>query len=287
MQQFIQLRSLAIRFALASPIVLLLAHVTENHSAPCSTAAAVGVETGQGAPRPAAPVARRPARTLADQFQAADMVLECVVRRIAYRMSDREQPGELALPLTYVTLDVIEVFRGAPPRPDPGQLTLRLVGGPMPDGRILLPPDIPYFEVGQRQVLLLQRDPLGAAHLPGGEWSRLRLCGEAVFSAGGRELRLEADDVTVGPRHDLAEAMRVQVGSTTFHRVRGPRRDEPAQVAGSGVRLQAPGLRELLRVLAKHSPHTDVKTVEDARIEFPVHLGRSLAPVSRELGERR
>jgi hypothetical protein len=101
----------------------------------------------------------------------ADAVFVGEVRRIAHAMS-RATATDPALPFTFVTWQVETGLRGVD---DGAELTLRFLGGPMPDGRELIGAEMPTFQVGDRDLVFATRNGEVGCPLVDGADGRLQL----------------------------------------------------------------------------------------------------------------
>jgi len=173
-------------------------------TAPEATAPRAAEPASAAAPAetPEAPAERAAPRvpvdeSLAGTVTAADLICETTCVAVRHRMSDAASPAD-ALPLTFVTLRIDRVLWGYAP-PD-GTLTMRLLGGPAPDGRWMSVGGQIEFAVGDRDFLLMRRNHRGAASPCFGRFRRLRIEGDLVVSETGRRLTIAGDDLVPGER---------------------------------------------------------------------------------------
>ena len=90
---------------------------------------------------------------LEDLVRRADFVFEGRVVEIDYRASDRRSEQDAVLPHTFVTYKIATYLKG---HSDARQVTLRFIGGPDQRGRYLTVTDVPLFEEGDHDVLLVR-----------------------------------------------------------------------------------------------------------------------------------
>ncbi|MEZ5966508.1 MAG: hypothetical protein R3F56_21915 [Planctomycetota bacterium] len=208
---------------------------------------------------------REPHRGLRAQFDAADLVFEGIVRDVSHRMSDATDAAEVSLPMTYVTFDVIEVFWGIAQQRTARQFTLRMLGGPAPDGRRMFLSGQPEFAVGDREIVLFRRNHRGVASVLRGGERRFRIRGDDVFGEGCGELRLAPDGDLVSVRtHDDVASGRLENEVT-------------ATPTAASPRVTAASLRQLMRELARTpSPAKLMRTlpVLDVAIADPIRITR-------------
>lgn len=142
-----------------------------------------------------------------DRVLAADAVLEGVVTRVEYARSAVGE-GLMSVPHTFVTWQVETTFKGEVPR----ELTLRFVGGRSEDGRILRVSDIPDFEVGDRDILLVDGAPSGCPLVRCAE-GRFRVFRDQVTTDGGALMTIApSGGIRPGPGLDLPRLSRVKIG---------------------------------------------------------------------------
>jgi hypothetical protein len=101
----------------------------------------------------------------------ADAVFVGEVQRIAHAMS-RGTATDPAVPFTFVTWRIETGLRGVD---DGAELTLRFLGGPMPDGRELTSAELPTFEIGDRDLVFSTRNGEVGCPLVDGADGRLQL----------------------------------------------------------------------------------------------------------------
>jgi len=229
--------------------------------------------------------------SLGGQFDHADLVFEGIVSRVECRMSDASADGKAPrLPVTFVTFQILELFWGMAPQRDFGRITIRILGGAAPDGRILSVSGRPLFGVGQRDILMVRCNHRGVASVLHGSNRRFRLRGEEVFYESGREILASADGQLVpGALHDVAEFRRVSIGGKVIEQVvHDANAEEPTPTPATGdyLRLRAEDFRVLLRQLTQRaSPekYRSTKRVGDVSKMDRFILARSLRRRARDV----
>jgi hypothetical protein len=175
----------------------------------------------------------------ADLFSEAEMVFDGTVSKITYGMSRAANKGERPVPLTFVTFTVQRVFAG----PDARTVKLRLVGGPLQDGKIMVASELPAFDVGDRDVVFVRGNGIRACPLVGCARGRIRLVRGHAYDEDGSELRLEAGELRRGRVLDLEEVRTHTIAGHTFRSVAPPPKLD-VEKASPPVSKAAPPLRE-------------------------------------------
>lgn len=222
--------------------------------------------------------------SLGAQFDHADLVFEGVVRKVECRLSDPSEDGAAPrLPVTYVTFDIVETFWGIAPQRDPGRITIRLLGGPAPDGRVLEVSGRPLFGVGQRDVLFVRQNHRGVASVLHGSNRRFRVRGDEVFFESGREILASRDgELLPGRLHAIPEFRRVEVGGQVIEQVAGETEDAVAVEGDDQIRISAVQFRAVLRRMAQG---VSAAKVERTRMVGDVSIGERFA-LSQQLREQ-
>jgi hypothetical protein len=91
-----------------------------------------------------------PARTLSEIIRQTAAVVEADVSDVSYTYTDAEGPR------TVFRLTNVRTLFGAP---QGGVLELKTFGGPLPDGKFLMSPDVAQLRKGARHVLFLRNVP--------------------------------------------------------------------------------------------------------------------------------
>ena len=148
--------------------------------------------------RPDVPAGQR--RTgLGQLLRDADLVFEGTVVAIQHRNSDVRGEGDLSLPHTFITFQIERLYKGGVTGSDDGTLTLRFLGGPDGAGGVLRVSHAPKFELGSREILLVQNSESWGIPLVNGNERRFRLVDGRVLSESGRPLEYADGRVRVRP----------------------------------------------------------------------------------------
>jgi len=157
----------------------------------------------------------------AGMLRKADFIFEGVVTSVQYKSSRPAGPQGASLPHTFVTFAIEKVYlpvpngRGAPDsRRSPRTLTLRFLGGATErDDRFLEVGGSPLFDVGDRDILLVEGNTRSGCPLTECALGRFRLIDGLVYSDQGDEVDLTSDgDLAFGPPHRLREVDANTVG---------------------------------------------------------------------------
>jgi hypothetical protein len=140
--------------------------------------------------------------------EASDAVVLGRVTGIRYTMS-LPASDRTRFPFTFVTVAVEKAWSGAKAG---DTLTLRLFGGPTPDGGLLLNSEQPIFQVGDRDVLFVSLNDVGAVPFIRGSHTRLRLVEGATYSNEGDAILLGQGGLTLGAWHELPQLNVVDIG---------------------------------------------------------------------------
>ena len=208
--------------------------------------------------------------SLGAQFDHADLVFEGLVSRVESRLSDASADGKAPrLPVTFVTFEILEVFWGMVPMRDPGRITIRLLGGPAPDGRVLEVSGSPLFGVGQRDILMVRQNYRGVGSVLHGANRRFRVRGDDVFYESGREVLVSSDgQLTPGLLRDVPEFHEMRIGGNLIKRVVRDTKAEPPVADGpphDHLKLQADDFRVLLRQLVQRASPSKYRATKHVR----------------------
>lgn len=132
-----------------------------------------------------------PTLTLPQMLEQADLVFAGVVVSIETRSSTVLESGDVVLPHSFVTFRIEELVKGKSSSGD--MITLRFIGGQDDSGRILSVAGVPEFELGDRDVLFVQKNGERMCPLLGWDQGRMRLVKDQVYDAQGQELWLAPD----------------------------------------------------------------------------------------------
>lgn len=160
-----------------------------------------GLQAEASTPSLPSMTALRPAVT------AADAVFVGRVLSTESRMSTPDLHGR-SLPFTFVTWEVEEGLKGVVA----GQrFTSRIIGGEMPDGRVMTVSNVPTFAVGDRDLILLNDNDEEGCPLVDGERGRIRLSSEGGIAFPGLQ-PVEVKEPTLRSRWaaDTLSALRAE-----------------------------------------------------------------------------
>lgn len=141
-------------------------------------------------------------KLLEAQLREADAVVQGRVERIEHRILT-DAKG-IAWPYTFVTYQVLRGIKGGV---EGEALTLRVVGGPSPDGReVVAASHVPLFNVGNTDLLFVRRNGAWWCPLVRSERGLLRVVDGRVYTEDGHAMLLEGGRVGLGGRAEFAEA---------------------------------------------------------------------------------
>jgi len=121
----------------------------------------------------------------------AELVFRGTVTDITYRMSEPGGPEDTAIPFTFVTYEVADVFYGAI---DGATVTLRFEGGWDSNAELFLHVSgSPLFDKGDHDILFIAGNNQRGTPLAGGTNGRLRVIDGRIFGESGREVLLHGD----------------------------------------------------------------------------------------------
>ncbi|TAK51715.1 MAG: hypothetical protein EPO25_15775 [Gammaproteobacteria bacterium] len=173
---------------------------------------------------------------LADQ---ADLIVRGRVARIEYGMSVKTAADEMQVPFTYVTYAIDEVLKGS--AADGQSVTLRFLGGPIGNERIMVVQGVPLFDVGDEDVLFVRGNGSHACPLVRCGDGRFRAIGDQMYSDDGFEVLLNpAGQPVYGRRHRNATVDEHRVGAQQLRRLV---KDEPDSVEAADGETERPGNR--------------------------------------------
>lgn len=132
-----------------------------------------------------------PTPKLPQLLEQADLVFAGVVVSVETRSSSVLESGDVVLPHSFVTFRIEELVKGKSSAGD--TITLRFLGGHDDSGRVLTVAGIPHFEIGDRDVLFVQKNGERMCPLLGWDHGRVRLVNGEVYDALGQELWLAPD----------------------------------------------------------------------------------------------
>jgi hypothetical protein len=149
-------------------------------------------------------------------LRKADFIFEGVVTAVDYKSSRGLGTGQPAMPHTFVTFEIRKVYKG---NPGPLQtLTLRFLGGSTGlGGRVMEVSGYPRFDVGDHEILLVERNTRKSCPLALCAQGRFRIIENVVYSDFGNEIDLTpAGALAYGPEHRLPE---IDVDMVAGHRM--------------------------------------------------------------------
>src|SRR5688572_6704968 len=139
--------------------------------------------------------------SLDSQVKLAELVFEGTVRDVVYRFA--ESGAERRMPYTFVTFQVVSILKG---RYDGPTLTLRFAGGLMEDGTIMTIPQIPLFDRGDHDVLMVIGNENYPCPLVGCRAGRYRYVQGLVVNENGQTIKLDPQGrLRLGETLDLEE----------------------------------------------------------------------------------
>jgi hypothetical protein len=152
-------------------------------------------------------------------LRKADFIFEGVVTAVDYKSSRPAGTGARAMPHTFVTFEIHKVYKG-----NPGSLqtlTLRFLGGATGvGGRVLEVSGYPLFDVGDHDILLMERNTKKSCPLALCAQGRFRIINGLVYSDSGNEVDLMPDGaMAYGPEHRLPEIDTDMVGGHRMEKV--------------------------------------------------------------------
>ena len=189
-----------------------------------------------------------------DFVRNSEFVFKGLVEQIDYRISEPvtiidpetglpDFADGSNLPHAFVRLFIERIYKGKAPEgptggPPDTHVTLRLVGGPSHDdpGAVLFVDTYPFFDLGDRSVLFVQRNEFKPCPLYRGGYGRLWILPdpdvtggsdliynnyghELVFVAGSSVPPESPDEVAFGPFHNLEPINTHTVGGVELERV--------------------------------------------------------------------
>jgi hypothetical protein len=163
----------------------------------------------------------------------ADLVFYGTVIDVDYRASEAAL-GERAVPHTFVTYRIEEIFSGKTPEKT---ITLRFLGGRGKEAEFLMIQGYPLFDIGDEDLLFVKGNGEYACPLIGCEEGRFRSIDGQMYNEEGRQLIVtQGGKLRPGKPVDL-EAVNTHRVSRTLLRKRtfnepGERLEEPARTEG-------------------------------------------------------
>ena len=190
-------------------------------------------------------------------LKRADLVFEGVVERVEYAFSDPQGGTHPRIPHTFVTYRIEDVIRGDV---QGDTITLRFIGGRGDEAKFLMASELPLFDVGDRDVLLVSGNTESGCPLVGCANGRFRVIQGHVFNDDGQAVELDsAGKLALGAYYDLPEVMTHKVSQTTLvrqdHFEQGESR-EAYRAEAVGTQLTARDLTYRMHAAARVLPAT-------------------------------
>ena len=174
----------------------------------------------------------------------AELIFEGVVTAVEYRLSDVAAPDHVALPHTFVTFAIAQSFKGGTVTGH--SITLRFRGGPDGNGKVMMIPGIPLFDVGDRDILSVRGNGAHPCPLVGWEQGRFRLINGDVYTERGQEvLSTDGGEFVLGSHHALEEVVTHNLAGTMLRFAAPSPQATQAPLRGT-QRLDAASFKTLL-----------------------------------------
>lgn len=144
------------------------------------------------------PVGAEKAGELGALAEQSNLVLRGKVAKVEYKLSERSDGEDGALPFTIVTYKVGDVLRG---KPSGETFTMRFVGGPDGMGGFLDVSGVPRFQEGEEDLLFIAGNGEDECPLVLCEWGRFRILRNGVYNAKGSPVRAvrQSNAIARGP----------------------------------------------------------------------------------------
>jgi len=219
--------------------------------------------------------------------QEADLIVDAVVTGIEYRNSISNSQDQVSWPHTFVTLQILETFKG---RTASSNLCLRFVGGADENDPALVVrmSHSTLFDVGERSILFVRNNGHSVCPLVGGPQGRVRISGGHAYSESGRRLLQSATGkFLLGKGNSLAEAQQDSINTNLMTRVSSQYEGEnPEAPAPEGQPVGHAQLRSLLQQqIAKWNPATVLQNpvltpTAESQFSFSIERPRHLKPAA-------
>ena len=193
-----------------------------------------------------------PKPTLDSMVSASPLIFVGTVEDVQHRLADVVEPGDSAMPHTYVTYAIERTLKGRSETPD--RITLRFQGGLGRGSRYLRVTGLPLFDVGDRDVIFVGDTGNPYCPLQHPSWGRLRIFGSLLTNEQGQELLWADGDVLPGRVHPIPEILTHQVGPYLL-------RQEPLEAEAArgssvaGARLDPAWLMDAIEAAAGEPDH--------------------------------
>jgi hypothetical protein len=212
-------------------------------------------------------------QSLKSMVAQSDLVFSGSVVNIEYALSKPTGPNEVALPHTFVTYSVEEVFAGESPG---GFVTLRFIGGlDLETMRILSTSQTPQFDLGDEDILFVQDNTKKLCPLVGNIKGRLRVIKEQIYSEKGQSILLEKNgQLKEGGSYSLDEVDTTTIEGHTFtNELKGSKR----KILPSNA-VEVTRLKSLLKQSAKGYKPKKAFANADPSSSFAAPSGTPAAP---------
>jgi hypothetical protein len=157
-----------------------------------------------------------PKKSLRAMTDEAELIFQGVVSKVEYGMAKGTETEDAELPQTYVTFQMESVEKGA--SSEGNNVTLRFLGGPAKDGRILVVSNAPLFDEGERVMVFVSDNGEAECPLVDCDKGRFRIVNNQMYTNDGQEVRQTArGQIFFGKRHNLPEVINNKIGTTPFN----------------------------------------------------------------------
>ena len=182
-----------------------------------------------------------PRKNLRTMTEESELIFQGVVSKVEYGMAKGTESEDAELPNTYVTFQMESVEKGA--SSDGKNVTLRFLGGPAKDGRILVVSNAPLFDVGERVMAFVSGNGEAECPLVDCDKGRFRIVNNQMYTNDGQEVRQTAKgQIFFGKRHNLPEVLNNKIGTMPFNYERDAEEAE-GEEKGKGQYNSSEGLK--------------------------------------------
>ncbi|MDR4495188.1 MAG: hypothetical protein R3B74_12335 [Nitrospirales bacterium] len=184
-----------------------------------------------------------PGKSLRTMTEEADLIFQGVVSKVEYGMAPGTESEDAELPQTYVTFQMEDVEKGQ--STEGKAVTLRFLGGPAKDGRILVVSNAPLFDEGERVMLFVENNGESECPLVDCDKGRFRVINNQMFTNDGHEVRQTPQgNIFFGKQHRLPEVLNNKIGNLPFNfeldpeEAEGEEKGKTQYNRGEGLRIQ-------------------------------------------------
>jgi hypothetical protein len=223
----------------------------------------------------------------------SDLVFVGTVTDVSYAPSLEQRNGQ-GIPHTFVTYEVEKVLQGTAEDKD---VTLRFIGGRGEEASFLAVSDMPMFDKGDRDVLMVSANGTSGCPLVGCTAGRYRLINDLVFTEEGQAIESDGKSGIVRTAfYDLPEVMTHIVSQTTMYRVdqleQGESRNKFEPGADRGAHMSSTQLIRQVETEARAVGRATPATFRSADISkpFSIRVEAEAAPadmVAKDHGAQR